>query len=166
MFLLCNQANYTNLSNLMKNDLILIVDDESAIREMLVNALELAGFDCIEAEDARQAHALIVDQRPALVLLDWMMPGMSGVDFCRRLKRDDSLSEVPVIMLTARGQEDDKVQGLDAGADDYLTKPFSTRELVSRIRAVLRRANALSAEKPIEADGLILDPVGQRVMAG
>lgn len=150
----------------MKNDLILIVDDESAIREMLHNALELAGFDCLQAEDARAAHHLIVDKRPALVLLDWMMPGVSGVDLCRRLKRDDNLAEIPIIMLTARSDEDHKVQGLDAGADDYLTKPFSTRELVSRIRAVLRRSNALSAERPIDANGLVLDPVGQRVMVG
>ncbi|MCU0189331.1 response regulator, partial [Citrobacter freundii] len=86
-------------------------------------------------------HQIIVDQRPALILLDWMLPGgVSGVDLCRRLKRDENLAEIPVIMLTARGEEDHKVQGLDAGADDYMTKPFSTRELVSRIKAVLRRA--------------------------
>jgi two-component system phosphate regulon response regulator PhoB len=129
--------------------------------------LDLAGYACLEADDARTAHQLIVDQRPALVLLDWMLPGgMSGIDLCRRIKRDDSLSEIPVIMLTARGEEDNKVMGLDAGADDYMTKPFSTRELVSRIKAVLRRSNALSGDKPIEADGLVLDPVSQRVSAG
>ncbi|MEK5782358.1 response regulator, partial [Acinetobacter baumannii] len=90
---------------------------------------------------------MIVDQRPALILLDWMMPGgVSGVDLCRRLKRDETLLEIPVIMLTARGEEDHKVQGLDAGADDYMTKPFSTRELVSRIKAVLRRTNSLNGE--------------------
>ncbi len=92
--------------------------------------------------------------------------GVSGVDLCRRLKRDENLAEIPVIMLTARGEEDHKVQGLDAGADDYMTKPFSTRELVSRIKAVLRRANALSGEKTIDANGLILDPVSQRVSFG
>jgi two-component system phosphate regulon response regulator PhoB len=96
-----------------------------------------------------------------------MMPGgVSGVDLCRRLKRDENLAEIPVIMLTARGEEDHKVQGLDAGADDYMTKPFSTRELVSRIKAVLRRANALSGEKTIDANGLMLDPVSQRVSFG
>ncbi len=148
-------------------DRILIVDDEAPIREMIHTALDLAGFDCIEAEDARTAHAMIVDQRPALILLDWMMPGnMSGIELCRRLKKDESLSEIPVIMLTARGEEDNKVQGLDAGADDYMTKPFSTRELVSRIKAVLRRASALNAERAINAEGLTLDPVSQRISVG
>jgi two-component system phosphate regulon response regulator PhoB len=151
----------------MNSERILIVDDEMPIREMIHTALDLAGYSCFEAEDARQAHQLIVDQRPALVLLDWMLPGgTSGIDLCRRLKRDESLSEIPVIMLTARGEEDNKVQGLDAGADDYMTKPFSTRELVSRIKAVLRRSSALSGDKPIDADGLILDPASQRVSAG
>ena len=151
----------------MRTDSILIVDDELPIREMIHTALEMAGYDCLEAADARSAHQMIVDQRPALVLLDWMMPGgLSGIDLCRRLKRDESLAEIPVIMLTALGEEDYKVQGLDAGADDYMTKPFSTRELVSRIKAVLRRANALSGDKPIEAEGLVLDPQGQRVSAG
>ncbi|MBH1970374.1 phosphate regulon transcriptional regulatory protein PhoB [Moraxellaceae bacterium AER2_44_116] len=149
----------------MKNERILIVDDEIAIREMIRIALELSGFDCIEAEDALQAHHKIVDERPSLVLLDWMLPGMTGVELCRRLKRDETLNEIPVIMLTARGDEDHKIQGLDAGADDYVTKPFSTRELVSRIKAVLRRSSALSAEKAIEAEGLKLDPVSHRVTA-
>jgi two-component system phosphate regulon response regulator PhoB len=149
----------------MKNERILIVDDEIAIREMISIALDLAGFDCIEAEDALQAHHKIVDERPSLVLLDWMLPGMTGVELCRRLKRDETLNEIPVIMLTARGDEDHKIQGLDSGADDYITKPFSTRELVSRIKAVLRRSSALSAEKAIEAEGLKLDPVSHRVTA-
>ena len=149
----------------MKSDLILIVDDEAAIREMISIALDLAGFDTIEAEDALQAHHKIVDERPSLVLLDWMLPGMTGVELCRRLKRDETLNEIPVIMLTARGDEDHKIQGLDSGADDYITKPFSTRELVSRIKAVLRRSSALSAEKVIEAEGLKLDPVSHRVTA-
>jgi two-component system phosphate regulon response regulator PhoB len=149
----------------MKNERILIVDDEIAIREMIRIALELSGFDCIEAEDALQNHHKIVDERPSLVLLDWMLPGMTGVELCRRLKRDETLNEIPVIILTARGDEDHKIQGLDAGADDYVTKPFSTRELVSRIKAVLRRSSALSAEKAIEAEGLKLDPVSHRVTA-
>ncbi|HNL80181.1 MAG TPA: phosphate regulon transcriptional regulator PhoB [Agitococcus sp.] len=149
----------------MKSDRILIVDDEAAIREMISIALDLAGFDTIEAEDALQAHHKIVDERPSLVLLDWMLPGMTGIELCRRLKRDETLNEIPVIMLTARGDEDHKIQGLDSGADDYITKPFSTRELVSRIKAVLRRSSALSAEKVIEAEGLKLDPVSHRVTA-
>ncbi|MFO1391752.1 MAG: phosphate regulon transcriptional regulator PhoB [Agitococcus sp.] len=149
----------------MKSDRILIVDDEAAIREMISMALDLAGFETIEAEDALQAHHKIVDERPNLVLLDWMLPSMTGIELCRRLKRDETLSEIPVIMLTARGDEDHKIQGLDSGADDYITKPFSTRELVSRIKAVLRRSSALSAEKAIEAEGLKLDPVSHRVTA-
>lgn len=148
----------------MKNEYILIVDDELPIREMIHTALDMVGFQCQQAGDAKQAHQMIVDQRPALVLLDWMLPnGVSGIDLCRRLKRDESLSEIPVIMLTARGEEDHKVQGLDAGADDYMTKPFSTRELVSRIKAVLRRSSALKGDKTIDVHGLSLDPVSQRV---
>lgn len=150
----------------MSTDTILIVDDEIAIREMIRATLELAGFDCLEAEDGREAHRIIVDRRPSLILLDWMLPnGMSGIDLCRRLKKDDGLAEIPVIMLTARSEEDNKVMGLDAGADDYITKPFSTRELVSRLKAVLRRSSALSAERVIDADGLVLDPMSQRVSA-
>ncbi|MBF7688213.1 phosphate regulon transcriptional regulator PhoB [Acinetobacter rathckeae] len=148
----------------MKEDYILIVDDELPIREMIHTSLDMAGFQCLQAEDAKQAHQMIVDRRPSLILLDWMLPGgLSGVELCYRLKRDETLSEIPVIMLTARGEEDHKVQGLDAGADDYMTKPFSTRELISRIKAVLRRSNALSGDKVIDANGLILDPVSQRV---
>jgi len=149
----------------MKNERILIVDDEAAIREMIAIALDLAGFDCIEAEDALQAHHKIVDERPSLILLDWMLPGMSGIELARRLKREEATSEIPIIILTARGEEDNKIQGLDAGADDYITKPFSTRELVSRIRAVLRRTSALNAEKAIEVEGLRLDPVSHRITA-
>ncbi|MDF3031990.1 MAG: phosphate regulon transcriptional regulatory protein phoB [Moraxellaceae bacterium] len=149
----------------MKSDLILVVEDEAAIREMIVVALELAGFACLEASDALSAHPLIVDERPALVLLDWMMPGMSGLELARRLKRDEATREIPLILLTARGEEDNKIQGLDAGADDYITKPFSTRELVSRIRAVLRRSSAAGAERALEMEGLKLDPVSHRITA-
>ena len=149
----------------MKNERILIVDDEAAIREMISIALDLAGFDCIEAEDALQAHHRVVDERPALILLDWMLPGMTGIELARRLKRDENTSEIPIIMLTARGEEDNKIQGLDAGADDYITKPFSTRELISRIKAVLRRSSALNQEKTIEVEGLKLDPVSHRITA-
>ncbi|WP_315042251.1 phosphate regulon transcriptional regulator PhoB [Faucicola mancuniensis] len=146
---------------------ILVVEDEVAIRDMIVTALDLAGFHCLEAGDVSQAHHLVVDNRPSLILLDWMLPnGVSGIDFCRRLKKDDTLNEIPIIMLTAKGEEDNKIQGLDAGADDYITKPFSTRELISRIKAVLRRSNALTSEKLININGLILDPVAQRVRAG
>lgn len=150
----------------MHNQQILIVEDEPAIREMVVMTLEMAGFESLQATNVSEAHQQVVDNRPALILLDWMLPGdKSGIDFCRMLKSDELLSEIPVIMLTAKGEEDSKVQGLDAGADDYMTKPFSTRELVSRIKAVLRRSNVLSADKPIKISKLILDPKSQRITA-
>ncbi|WP_201586507.1 phosphate regulon transcriptional regulator PhoB [Psychrobacter sp. HII-4] len=150
----------------MYNEQILIVEDEPAIREMVVMTLEMAGFDSLQATDVSEAHQQVVDHRPALILLDWMLPGdKSGIDFCRMLKSDELLAEIPVIMLTAKSEEDSKVHGLDAGADDYMTKPFSTRELISRIKAVLRRSNALSADKAIEIGKLSLDPKSQRVMA-
>lgn len=150
----------------MNNELILIVEDEPAISEMIVMTLEMAGFECLQAADIPEAHQQVVDHRPALILLDWMLPGdKSGIDFCRMLKKDELLSEIPVIMLTAKSEEDNKVFGLDAGVDDYITKPFSTRELVSRIKAVLRRSSLLSADKPIEIGKLSLDAKSQRLTA-
>ncbi|TXD96052.1 phosphate regulon transcriptional regulatory protein PhoB [Psychrobacter frigidicola] len=150
----------------MHSELILIVEDEPAISEMIVMTLEMAGFECLQAADIPEAHQQVVDHRPALILLDWMLPGdKSGIDFCRMLKKDELLSEIPVIMLTAKSEENNKVYGLDAGADDYITKPFSTRELVSRIKAVLRRSSALSADKPIEIGRLSLDSKSQRLTA-
>ncbi|MDX1803093.1 MAG: response regulator, partial [Alcanivorax sp.] len=104
----------------MSRNRILIVDDEPAIREMVAVALELADFDVMEAENAQRAHELIVDERPDLVLLDWMLPQVTGIELARRLKRDESTSEVPIIMLTAKSEEDNKIQGLDVGADDYV----------------------------------------------
>ena len=148
----------------MHNEQILIVDDEPAIREMVMMTLEMAGFESLQAADISEAHQQVVDHRPALILLDWMLPGdKSGVDFCRMLKNDEMLAEIPVIMLTAKSEEDSKVHGLDAGADDYMTKPFSTRELISRIKAVLRRSSALSSDRPIEIGALSLNPKSQRV---
>ena len=150
----------------MRNEQILIVEDEPAIREMVVMTLEMAGFESLQAADVAEAHRQVVDHRPALILLDWMLPGdKSGIDFCRMLKSDEMLAEIPVIMLTAKSEEDSKVHGLDAGADDYMTKPFSTRELISRIKAVLRRSRALSSDKPIEIGKLSLDPKSQRITA-
>lgn len=142
---------------------ILIVDDEMPIREMIAVALEMAGYECLEAENSQQAHALIVDRKPDLILLDWMLPGTSGIELARRLKRDDMTSGIPIIMLTAKGEEDNKIQGLEVGADDYITKPFSPRELVARLKAVLRRAAPDENGAPIEVSGLILDPVSHRV---
>ena len=144
---------------------ILIIDDEPAIREMVAVALELADFDVLEADNAQRGHEIIVDQRPDLVPLDWMLPSISGIELARRLKRDDTTAEVPIIMLTAKSEEDNKIQGLDVGADDYITKPFSTRELISRIKAVLRRSSAGAADKAIEVEGLCLDPVSHRITA-
>lgn len=142
---------------------ILVVDDEAPIREMIAVALEMAGYECLEAENAQQAHALVIDHKPDLILLDWMLPGTSGIELARRLKRDEMTADTPIIMLTAKGEEDNKIQGLEVGADDYITKPFSPRELVARLRAVLRRAGSMDSETPIEVEGLILDPASHRV---
>ncbi|MFZ5594996.1 MAG: phosphate regulon transcriptional regulator PhoB [Pseudomonadota bacterium] len=147
-------------------DTILLIEDESAIREMVTFALERAGFSTITAMDAAQAQKVIEHKVPDLVLLDWMLPGVSGVDFARRLKQEDGSRKIPIIMLTARGEEMDKVRGFEIGVDDYVTKPFSPRELVARIKAVLRRAAPEGEEKPIEFEGLWLDPVSHRVTAG
>ncbi|RMF16546.1 MAG: phosphate regulon transcriptional regulatory protein PhoB [Gammaproteobacteria bacterium] len=149
----------------MGSKCVLIVDDEPAIREMIAVALEMADYDYMEASDAREAHEKIIDNKPDLVLLDWMLPGTSGIELARRLKRDEATSEIPVIMLTAKADEDNKVQGLEVGADDYITKPFSPRELVARLKAVLRRATPHGVETPIEIEGLRLDPVCHRVTA-
>jgi two-component system, OmpR family, phosphate regulon response regulator PhoB len=142
---------------------VLIVDDEAPIREMIAVALEMADYQCLEAADAQQGHALVVDRHPDLILLDWMMPGTSGIEFARRLKRDPLTAEIPIIMLTARSEEDNKILGLEAGADDYITKPFSPRELVARLKAVLRRTTPAGVEEPVEVEGLKLDPVSHRV---
>ncbi len=150
----------------MNKETILVVEDEPDIREMIITSLELSGYQCLQAENTIQAHQQVVDCRPDLILLDWMLPvGQSGIDFCYRLKQEELLSEIPIIMLTAKGEEDNKVHGLDAGADDYITKPFSTRELLSRIKAVLRRSSLLSADKHIEHQGLLLDSISQRITA-
>jgi len=145
---------------------ILIVEDESGIREMIAMGLMRSGFDVRHAESAEDADAAIRLNRPDLMLLDWMLPGQSGLDLARRLKREPSTRDMPIIMLTARGEEEDKVRGLDTGADDYITKPFSPREMIARIKAVLRRAQPTSADEPVEVEGLRLDPVSHRVSAG
>ena len=144
---------------------VLIVDDEAPIREMLVLALTMAGYQCQEADNAQAAMAEVVDDRPDLILLDWMMPGTSGIELARRLKRDNLTADIPIIMLTAKGDEDNKVLGLEAGADDYITKPFSPRELVARLKAVLRRSAAGGEDEVVEVNGLTLDPVSHRASA-
>ncbi len=147
----------------MTGKTVLIVDDEAPIREMIAVALEMADYDYLEASDALEAHALIVDKHPDLVLLDWMLPGTSGVELARRLKKEEATADIPIIMLTAKVEEDNKIQGLEVGADDYITKPFSPRELVARLKAVLRRATPPGVDAPIEVEGLTLDPIGHRV---
>ena len=145
---------------------VLIIEDEQAIREMVCLALSQGGYNCQEAADANEAQQRILEGLPDLILLDWMLPGMSGIDYARKLRRDKLTQGVPVIMLTARTQEEDKVRGLDTGADDYITKPFSTRELLARIKALLRRSAPQATDEPVEVRGLALDPVTHRVHSG
>tara|TARA_X000000950_G_C13803624_1_gene614642 strand:- start:190 stop:900 length:711 start_codon:yes stop_codon:yes gene_type:complete len=142
---------------------VLIVDDEFSIRDMLRMALEIADFECLEAENIQDAHRLIVDERPAIVLLDWMLPGGSGLELLRRLKKNDTTSEIPVIMLTAKVAEDNVIQGLDAGADDYVTKPFAPRELIARIKALLRRSVGGEQRDRLEVGELVLDVDSRRI---
>jgi two-component system phosphate regulon response regulator PhoB len=142
---------------------ILIVEDEPAIKDMIAITLDLAGFASITAESAQQAHIVVVDSRPDLILLDWMLPGGSGIELARRLKRDELTENIPIIMLTAKASEDNKVQGLNAGVDDYVTKPFSPRELVARIKAVLRRSNGKQPDKVLRVYDLQLDPASHRL---
>jgi len=151
------------VATIMPKHTILIVDDEVAIRDMLCIALEAADFNVLQAENAQQAHGTIVDSKPDLVLLDWMMPGTTGLELLRRLKRDELTAKLPIIMLTAKADEDYKIAGLDAGADDYLAKPFSPRELISRVKAVLRRIGREDLQEPIVIGELIFDPIGHRV---
>ena len=152
--------------NIMPKHTILLVDDEMAIRTMLCVALEAAGYNVLQAENAQQAHAIIIDRSPDLVLLDWMMPGTTGLELLRRLKRDELTEKTPVIMLTAKAEEDSKISGLDAGADDYIAKPFSPRELISRVKAVLRRIGRDELKAPICVGEMVFDPVGHRVTIG
>ena len=147
----------------MAQPTILIVDDEPAIRDMLRLALELADYHALEAQDIHRAHCLIVDERPDLVLLDWMLPGGSGIELIRRLKRNDTTRDLPVIMLTARTAESNIVQGLDVGADDYITKPFATRELLARVKALLRRSPAGRGEFGLQCAQLRMDVDSHRV---
>jgi two-component system phosphate regulon response regulator PhoB len=141
---------------------LLLVEDEAPVREMLKFALADEDFEILEAADASEGFTLMQGQRPDLILLDWMLPGMSGVEFARRLKKDAANRDIPIIMLTARAEEDDKVKGLQE-ADDYITKPFSTRELKARIQAVLRRVAPGGQQELIQVGGLCLDPIGHKV---
>ncbi len=145
---------------------ILIVDDEPAIREMVAFALRKGEYAPIHAGDAMEAQAAIADRVPDLILLDWMLPGTSGLELARRWRRDSLTRDIPIIMLTARGEENDRVGGLEAGVDDYVVKPFSARELLARIRAVLRRSRDDDEDGSVQVGALRIDGASHRVFAG
>ncbi|MEI8632099.1 phosphate regulon transcriptional regulator PhoB [Vibrio sp. PP-XX7] len=144
---------------------ILVVEDEAPIREMLCFVLEQKGYQAVEAEDYDSAITKLSEPFPDLVLLDWMLPGGSGINFIKHMKREELTRNIPVVMLTARGEEEDKVRGLEVGADDYITKPFSPKELIARLKAVIRRVTPTALEDIIDVQGLKLDPVSHRVTA-
>ena len=145
---------------------ILIVEDEASIRDMVAFALRKAGMEATQAADARAAQLAIAEQVPDLILLDWMLPGTSGLELARRLRKEELSREIPIIMLTARGEEMDRVNGLEAGVDDYVIKPFSTRELIARIKAVLRRSHGDDGSGIVELGALRIDGPAHRVFAG
>ncbi len=142
---------------------ILVVEDEPAIQELIAVNLEHAGHHVIRARDAEEALRVVRHALPDLLLIDWMLPGMSGVSLARQLRQSERTRQVPMIMLTARAEESDKIMGLEAGADDYVTKPFSPKELVARIKAVLRRRAPQMTDEPVELGGLRLEPATRRV---
>jgi len=144
---------------------ILIVDDEPAIRDMVAFALKRGEYAPVQAADAREAQDAIAERVPDLILLDWMLPGTSGLELARRWRRDALTREVPIIMLTARGEENDRVGGLEAGVDDYVVKPFSARELLARIKAVMRRARGDDEDGSVQVGGLRIDGAAHRVFA-
>ncbi|GAB3298133.1 phosphate regulon transcriptional regulator PhoB [Pseudidiomarina andamanensis] len=144
---------------------ILIVEDEAPIREMLSFVMEQHGYQAIEAGDYQSALEKVIEPFPDMILLDWMIPGGSGIQLAKKLKGDDFTRAIPIIMLTARGEEEDKIRGLEVGADDYMTKPFSPKELMARMRAVFRRVAPTALDEPLEVEGLRLDPVSHRVTA-
>jgi len=144
---------------------ILIVEDEPAIAELIAVNLSHAGFLPVRAFQTDQASQLMKEVLPDLVVLDWMLPGKSGVQFAKELRANDRTKDIPIILLTARSEEMDKIAGLEAGADDYVTKPFSPKELVARIRAVLRRRSPQLADEVVQINNLRLDPIAHRVLA-
>jgi len=146
--------------------LVLIVEDETALVTLLRYNLEREGFRVAEARDGEEALVLCQEERPDIVLLDWMLPQLSGIEVCRRLRRAPETRDVPIIILTARGEETDKVRGLDSGADDYVTKPFSPAELISRLRAVLRRARPALSSELLQFEDLSMDLASHRVRRG
>jgi len=145
---------------------ILVVEDEPAIQELIAVNLEHAGHQVMRAHNAEAALGIVKNALPDLLLIDWMLPGMSGVALAKQLRSEDRTRDIPIILLTARSEEQDKVVGLEAGADDYVTKPFSPRELMARIKAVLRRRSPQMTDDPVETGGLRLDPSTRRVFGG
>ena len=141
----------------MAKELILIVEDEASIREMVKYVLTSNGFSVLEAESVAVAERLIADRIPHLILLDWMLPRTSGIEYTHQLKRDPNTRDIPIILLTAKADEENKIKGLSAGADDYITKPFSPRELIARIKTVLRRGPLVSLDGQIHAQGICMD---------
>ena len=150
----------------MKNARILVVEDEKPIRDMIAFGLRRQGYVMIEAAGVQQARIAIADERPDLALIDWMLPDGTGLELTRSLKRQRETRELPIILLTARAEESDKVAGLDGGADDYITKPFSPRELLARVKALLRRAGVEADDEPLVVGPLMLDEKAMRVTAG
>ena len=144
---------------------ILIVEDEPAIRDMVAYALRKGEFEPVTAGDGREAQAAIAERVPDLILLDWMLPGTSGLELARRWRRESLTRDVPIIMLTARGEENDRVGGLEAGVDDYVVKPFSARELLARIRAVMRRSREDDEDGSVQVGALRIDGAAHRVFA-
>lgn len=148
----------------MSQDKILIVDDEEHIRELLKYNLEKENYEIFCAENGKEALVIAKEKRPTLILLDVMLPQMDGYDVCKEIRKDNSISTTPIIMITAKGEELDKVLGLELGADDYITKPFSIRELIARIKAVLRRTLVQAIEEPFKIEGLKMDLEKHEVM--
>ena len=142
---------------------ILIVEDESSILELIALNLHQAGFNPIRAISAEYADNIVKETIPDLIVLDWMLPGMNGIEFAKRLRANSATKLIPIIMLTAKSDEDNKIEGLNEGVDDYLTKPFSPRELVARIKALIRRRSPELVNDPIIVEGLVLDPSSHRV---
>lgn len=150
----------------MMQPLVLIVEDEAPLQELLTYNLQRAGFDVEQAFDGDQATGLVAERTPDLILLDWMLPHTSGIELCRQFRRKSETSNTPIIMLTARAEEADRLRGLNTGADDYVTKPFSVEELIARMRAVLRRVRPAFAEELLTFADLTMDLAAHRVMRG
>ena len=145
------------------NNKILIVEDEKDIRDLIIYALEAKGYETISADDGEKALKMLKENKPDLVILDWMLPSVSGLEICRNIRRDENIKNIPIIMLTAKITEDDKILGLDSGADDYITKPFSTAELSSRVKAILRRTERNNSKKLKYAD-IEMDLIAHKII--